>query len=222
MLPSFQNPVLLTTALTHRSALNERLSTAKESNERLEYLGDAVLELVVTQFLFDTFPEEAEGNLSAFRSALVKTTTLAEVARELGLGDRLFMSKGEEASGGRDNEGLLADTLEAVIGAIHIDQGYAAAAAFIGEHLLPRFERIYQQKLFKDAKSHLQELIQAEGRSTPEYQVINETGPDHDKEFIVQVVIDGKPLAQGSGRSKQTAQQAAAEQALVQLQAKTE
>ncbi|HCC84396.1 MAG TPA: ribonuclease III, partial [Candidatus Pacebacteria bacterium] len=162
-LPAFRQPQLLMTALSHRSSLNERSSgtTAKESNERLEFLGDAVLELATTQFLYDRFPTEPEGVLTAYRSALVKTTTLAEVARELGLGEKLYLSKGEEATGGRANAGLLADVTEAVIGALYLDQGLEAVITFLKTHLFGKFDDILQQELYRDHKSQLQELVQA-------------------------------------------------------------
>jgi ribonuclease-3 len=214
MLPTFHNQDLLITALTHRSALNEHLSTSKESNERLEYLGDAVLELATTIFLFERFPNEPEGILTAYRSALVKTTTLAEVAKELGLGEKLYMSKGEEAGGGRHNEGLLANVVEATIGALYLDQGFDQVVKFLTEHLFPKFDEIYQHKAYKDPKSDLQEKVQAQGKNTPSYEVLSEQGPDHDKIFTVAVFIDGNQLAQGTGKSKQAAQQAAAEKAL--------
>jgi ribonuclease-3 len=217
MLPSFHNQQLLTTALTHRSALNENISTSSESNERLEFLGDAILELATTQFLFDKLPTEQEGILTAYRSALVKTTTLAEVALELGLGEKLFMSRGEEATGGRTNVSLLADTFEAVIGALYLDQGYEAVKTFLDMHLFPKFAMIQQQKLYKDAKSQLQELVQAQGFEAPAYEVIQEVGPDHDKEFTVQVLVGSQVKGTGTGKSKQQAQQAAAAQALATL-----
>lgn len=213
-LPPFHNQLLLTTALTHRSALNEHLSAASESNERLEFLGDAVLELASSRFLFDAYPDRPEGDLTSFRSALVKTTTLAQVAKDLSLGQQLFMSKGEERGGGRENDSLLADTFEAVLGALYLDQGYQAALDFLQLHLFPKFESIFQQGLYKDPKSTLQERAQARGFAAPEYQVIKEEGPDHDKSFTVAVVINGTSYAQGSGKSKQQAHQAAAEQAL--------
>jgi ribonuclease III len=213
-LPSFNDQQLLATALTHRSALNEHISSATESNERLEFLGDAVLELVTTEFLFEQLKSEPEGTLTAYRSALVKTTTLAEVAEELGLGQQLYMSKGEEASGGRTNPSLLADTLEAVIGALYLDQGIKPVTTFLSTHLFPKFEIIREQKLYKDAKSELQEIVQAQGFDAPLYEVVNEVGPDHDKEFTVQVEVGGQVRGQGTGKSKQQAQQAAATAAL--------
>ena len=214
MLPTFLNPQLLETALTHRSALNERGSTATESNERLEFLGDAVLELSTTEYLFTEFPQEPEGVLTAYRSALVKTTSLAEVAKSLGLGERLKMSKGEESTGGRNNPSLLADTLEAVIGALYLDQGFTAADTFLRENLFVTVATILKDKLYKDPKSELQEKVQARGFETPNYVVISEAGPDHDKEFTVEVQVGGKPVASGMGKSKQQAQQAAAQAAL--------
>lgn len=217
MLPTFRNPALLETALTHRSALNEQISQSEESNERLEFLGDAVLELAATKFLFDYLPAEQEGILTAYRSALVKTTTLAEVATELGLGQKLYLSKGEEATGGRENVGLLADTLEAVLGALYMDQGFEAAEAFLQEYLFPKFETIQRDKSYKDAKSALQELVQAQGLATPDYTVIAESGPDHDKQFTIEVSAGGRVIGRGSGKSKQAAQQSAAAEALENL-----
>jgi ribonuclease III len=214
MLPQFRNSDLLITALTHRSALNEGLSSATESNERLEFLGDAVLELATTEFLYHQRPGEAEGRLSAYRSALVKTTTLAELALELNLGAQVLMSKGEEASGGRVNPSLLADSTEAVIGALYLDQGYKAAADFLSQHLFPKFDKILDQKLYRDPKSQLQELAQSKGFDAPAYEVTNELGPDHDKEFTIQVRINGQVKGVGQGKSKQLGQQAAASAAL--------
>lgn len=218
MIPQFKDELLLETALTHRSALNEKLSRATESNERLEYLGDAVLELAASVFLYQRFPTQPEGELTAYRSALVRTTTLAEVAKELNLGEKLFMSKGEEVGGGRQNESLLANTFEALLGAIYLDLGYDAVVEFLTAHLYPKFDQIYDQGLFKDAKSTLQETVQALNSNTPEYKVINEVGPDHNKVFTVAVIINGKQVAVGEGKSKQLAQQAAAQKALPTFQ----
>lgn len=216
-IPDFINQDLLITALTHRSALNEQGSTSKESNERLEFLGDAILELATTKFLFHQFPDVQEGLLTAYRSALVKTETLAKVARILELGEKLYMSKGEEATGGRDNDSLLADSMEAVIGALYLDQGFAAAEKLLQEVLFIEFEQILQQKLYRDSKSHLQEIIQAKGYSTPSYEVVSEIGPDHDKTFTVNVLVNNEVVATGTGSSKQRAQQAAAQAALEKL-----
>lgn len=218
MLPQFKNAQLLTTALTHRSALNEFPDLSPESNERLEFLGDAVLELVTTEFLFDTFPQEPEGVLTAYRSALVKTTTLAVVAETLELGQKLYMSKGEEATGGRSNPALLANTMEAVIGALYIDQGYETVKTFVKTTLLWKMEEIVSKKLYKDPKSLLQEVVQSKGLPTPTYEVLGEEGPDHSKEFTIGVYIRGKLSGKGSGKSKQLAQQAAATEALLQFE----
>lgn len=212
--PQFKNQDLLTKALTHRSALNEHISTSLESNERLEYLGDAVLELVATEFLYEQFPDEQEGMLTAYRSALVKTTTLAEVAQDLKLGEKLLMSKGEEASGGRQNTSLLANTVEALLGALYLDQGIEAVQRLLKRCLFPKMDDILQKKLYKHSKSLLQEIIQAEGLSTPEYIVVDEQGPDHDREFTVKVVINGRDAGLGTGKSKQIAQEAAARNVL--------
>lgn len=214
MLPTFTNNQLIETALTHRSALNERGSTVTESNERLEFLGDAVLELIATEHLYQKFPQEPEGALTAYRSALVKTTSLATVAEQLGLGEKLKMSKGEEATGGRTNPSLLADTLEAVIGALYLDQGYEACEKFLHEHLFTSLDTILEQRLYKDPKSELQERVQAQGFETPNYEVISESGPDHNKEFTVAVYVGKEIAGQGTGKSKQQAQQAAAQEAL--------
>lgn len=220
LLPTFTDASLLMQALSHRSALNEPDSgtTATESNERLEFLGDAVLELVSTTYLYEKYPKEPEGMLTALRSALVKTTTLAEVAREIKLGEAMYLSHGEAATGGRDNDSLLADTLEAVIGALYLDQGIAAVNTFLTTWLFPKTETISKQKLYKDAKSLLQELVQSRGLATPVYEVIEAIGPDHDKSFTVRVLVGGEAYGQGNGRSKQAAQQEAAKQALASLE----
>ncbi len=219
MIPNFTSQALLETALTHRSALNEKDSPSRESNERLEFLGDAVLELAATKFLYALFPNEQEGTLTAYRSALVKTTSLAAVAESIGLGQKLMMSKGEEATGGRSNPSLLADTLEAVVGALYLDQGFEAAEKFLAENLFITVDTILKEKLYKDPKSELQEKVQAKGKDTPSYSVLSESGPDHNKEFTVSVSVGGVELARGSGKSKQQAQQAAAQAALVRLSA---
>ncbi len=213
-LPTFKNPQLLVTALTHRSALNENLTSATESNERLEFLGDAVLELSTTLFLYDKLPNEPEGTLTAFRSALVKTGTLAELAKELKLDEHLFMSKGEEHTGGRSNDSLLANTTEAVLGALYLDQGFDAVDAFLRKHLFIKFSEIKENNLHRDSKSLLQERVQAKSLPTPSYKVTKESGPDHDKTFTVVVSVRGKEVGVGAGKSKQLAQQEAAREAL--------
>jgi len=217
MLPTFNDESLLITALTHRSALNERISSSTESNERLEFLGDAVLELATTRFLYRTLPDEQEGTLTAYRSALVKMGTLAEVAHELGISERLYMSKGEEVTGGRQNGSLLSDTVEAIIGALYLDQGFEAVVTFLETNLFVKFSKIKEDRLYKDPKSELQEVVQSQGHGAPAYSVVSEHGPDHDKQFTVEVSVGGQIKGQGSGKSKQLAQQAAAAQALERL-----
>lgn len=214
MLPIFQDTTLLTKALTHRSALNEAAHGVSESNERLEFLGDAVLELITTDYLFTTYPAEPEGVLTSYRSALVKTSSLAKVALSLGIGEKILMSKGEEAGGGRTNESLLADTFEAITGALYLDQGLPAAGTFLKKHLFVTFPEILKNKLYQDAKSSLQEVVQAKGLPTPTYEVVQEEGPDHDKVFTVHVLVAGESIGTGSGKSKQVAQQEAAQNAL--------
>lgn len=216
-LPDFKDQKLLTTALTHRSALNEDNASAEVSNERLEFLGDAVLELATTRFLYNKFPDTQEGLLTAYRSALVKTETLAEVAQTLNLGEKLYLSKGEEASGGRTNVSLLADTMEAVIGALYLDSGFETVAHFLEGILFTKVDKMLKQKLYQDAKSHLQEVVQAHGHGAPIYEVISERGPDHNKEFTINVLIDGKVYGIGKGSSKQRAQRDAAEKALLKM-----
>ena len=208
MLPEFKNQDLLITALTHRSALNEKEqsgTTASESNERLEFLGDAVLELASTIFLYHERPTDAEGMLTTYRSALVRTETLAELAKELGLDQRMYLSKGEEAGGGRDNPGLLADLLEAVIGALYLDQGFRVVQDFLGQVLFPKFSEILASKAYRDQKSLLQEVVQARSLPTPAYRVIKEEGPDHNKTFTVEVLINQEVWGVGQGNSKQRA-----------------
>ena len=213
---NLKNSVLLTEALTHRSYLNENHSTSRH-NERLEFLGDAVLELAVSEFLFHRFPNQPEGDLTAYRAALVRTTTLASIATKLKLGISLRLSKGEELSGGRTNPSLLANTFEAILGALYLDQGYLPVVAFLQDHLFPQIDTIIKHHLFKDYKSTLQEQVQAEGYPSPEYVVVSETGPDHNKEFTVAVKIKDQNFATGTGKSKQLAQQAAARLALENL-----
>jgi ribonuclease III len=215
MIPTFKNQALFENALVHRSALNEMHGST--SNERLEFLGDAVLELVTTIFLYERFPTEQEGVLTSYRAALVKTTTLASVAKELGLDKILRMSKGEERSGGRENIGMLADTYEAVTGALYLDQGFDACKEFISASLFPKVDEIISSKLYKDYKTNLQELVQSQGKSTPEYRTIEESGPDHLKVFTVEVSVDQIPFGQGQGKNKQDASQEAARVALEKM-----
>jgi len=208
----FKDSAILTTALTHRSSLNE--PEVKESNERLEFLGDAVLELLVTNFLFHQKPNDPEGVLTSARSAIVRTESLAKIAKSINLGSYLKMSRGEAASGGRENPSILEDAFESLTGAIYEDGGLSEAGAFIERTLFPFAHEILSKGDLKDAKSRLQEKVQAKGLISPVYKVISEEGPDHNKIFTVTVLIDSKPLGQGSGRSKQEAEQSAAQKAL--------
>lgn len=217
---NFKNQSLLITALSHRSSLNEKSqsgTTSSESNERLEFLGDAVLELAATLYLYDRRPDEDEGKLTAYRSALVRTETLASMAKELKLNEQMFLSKGEEQGGGRNNDSLLADLMEAVIGALYLDQGFEVVQSFLDQHLFPKFEQILKNKSYKDQKSLLQEEVQARSLSTPIYRVVKAVGPDHDKEFTIEVLVDDQVWGVGTGHSKQIAQQAAATQALQKI-----
>jgi ribonuclease-3 len=212
---SFNDKELLIQAFTHRSYVNEHRSTAKEHNERLEFLGDAVLELVVTQYLYANY-SEPEGVLTNWRSALVRTESISVVARSLDFEPLLRLSRGERRGSERAREQILANTYEAVIGALYLDQGYEAAKQFISETLIVTLEQILKAGSWLDPKSRLQELVQSQDSSTPHYKVINEQGPDHDKIFTVGVFVDGELKGKGVGPSKQAGQVAAAEEALKQ------
>ena len=211
---TFQDPKLLKQAFTHRSYLNEHREEGGEHNERLEFLGDAVLELISTHFLYEKFPRHSEGDLTAFRAALVNAITCAEIANTLGMNEYLLLSKGESKDNGRAREILLANAFEALIGAIYLDQGIDAARTFISQHLFPKIDEIVKHKLWRDSKSALQERVQEVEGVTPYYTVIRESGPDHDKQFIVGVYARDTLLAQGVGKSKQEAEQDAAKEAL--------
>lgn len=211
---TFKDKDLLRTALVHRSYLNENPQFDLPSNERLEFLGDAVLELVVTDHLYATHSESPEGELTNFRSSLVNTTSIAEVSGRLQFGQFLYLSKGEEGGGGRQNQYILANTFEALLGALYLDQGYEAATRFVHKHLLPKLDTIIEQQLYKDPKSNLQEKSQENLSITPTYRSLSEEGPDHNKIFTVGVYAGAKLLATGSGRSKQSAEQMAASKAL--------
>lgn len=211
----FNNKDLLREAFTHRSYLNESKEKGLTHNERLEFLGDAVLELVATDYLFRKYPEEDEGDLTAYRSGLVNANTLAEVALKLSLGDMLLLSKGEAKDKGKARQYILANTIEAVIGAVYMDQGYEVAEAFIAKNVLPLIDEIVEKGLWQDAKSSFQEKAQDFYGITPTYKVHEEIGPDHDKQFRVGVYLEQDMLAEGLGRSKQEAEQVAAKNALL-------
>lgn len=208
---------LLITALTHRSYLNEHRSTVKEHNERLEFLGDAVLELVVTEFLYGNY-SEPEGILTNWRSSLVRTESIGAAAQRLGFEPLLRLSRGEKRGTERARAQILANSFEAVTGAIYLDKGYEAAKHFITENILSTFDEILKSGSWMDPKSHLQEVVQSQGESTPLYRVLSEEGPDHDKVFTVGVFVDEQMKGQGQGPSKQAAQVAAATDALKQYQ----
>lgn len=210
---TFDSAELVKRAFIHRSYINEHPKAGLEHNERLEFLGDAVLELVVTDHLYRNY-ENPEGELTSWRSALVKTESLAAVAEKLKLGQYLLMSHGEVKSGGRSRTALLANLIEAIIGAIYLDQGYDAAAKFIQKQLIAGLPNILASGAYIDAKSKFQEIAQERDGITPHYEVMSEEGPDHDKIFTVGVFLGKKELGRGNGASKQAGQQAAAADAL--------
>jgi len=209
----FKNKDLLNQALTHKSWVNEHPGK-RESNERLEFLGDAILEFVITETLFSKFPKHQEGYLTALRSSLVNTQNLANLAIKLDIGNALYLSKGEEEGGGRENPSLLADTTEAIIGALFIDSGMNTVSNFIKEYLVTEIPYKVAGPL-KDPKSRLQEYVQSKGLSAPKYKVIEESGPDHNKKYIIEVVVDNNSWSKGEGKSKSLAEQEAAKNALV-------
>lgn len=209
----FNDINLLVTAFTHRSYLNEHKKTVSEHNERLEFLGDAVLELVTTEYLFKNF-SDPEGILTNWRSALVRTESIGAAAGRCGFESMLRLSRGEKRGTDRAREQILANSFEAVIGAIYLDQGYDVAAKFITDNLLSTFKDILDSGSWMDPKSHLQEVVQSQDGFTPVYKVLEESGPDHDKTFLVGVFVNGDLKGSGSGPSKQAGQQKAAEAAL--------
>lgn len=210
---AFDNPELLVTALTHRSYMNEHKKSAKEHNERLEFLGDAVLELVVTEHLYKNYGEP-EGILTNWRAALVRTESIGAAGDKLGLIELLRLSRGEKHGSERAREQILANAFEAVTGAIYLDKGYDVAAEFIHKHILSTLEDILTSGSWRDPKSRLQEVAQSTEGQTPVYKVLEEVGPDHDKIFTLGVFVAGKLKGKGTGPSKQVAQQEAAKAAL--------
>lgn len=213
---SFNDLDLLRQAFTHRSYLNEHREVKHGHNERLEFLGDAVVELAVTHFLYEKFPEKPEGELTAYRAALVNAVTLSSIAQGLGMNEYLLLSRGEAKDTGRAREVLLANAFEALVGALYLDQGYEAAEAFLTKHLFPTIDRVVEERLWQDPKSTLQEKAQEHEGVTPSYTVLREWGPDHDKHFVVGAYLQSALLAEGEGKSKQDAEQAAARNALKQ------
>lgn len=213
---TFTNQELLKNAFYHRSYLNEA-KHIPHSNERLEFLGDAILSFLTSRYLYETYPDFPEGTLTNIRSSLVKTKTLGETAKHLGFGDLLFLSRGEEESGGRNNMSLLADSFEAFLGALFLDQGIEAAKQFLSTYLFPKTPTIVEAKSYIDYKSMLQEIIQGETKVSPTYGVLKTEGPDHNRLFYIEASIGTKKLGVGKGKSKQEGEQAAAENALEKM-----
>ncbi|QQG37813.1 MAG: ribonuclease III [Candidatus Kaiserbacteria bacterium] len=211
---TFREKGLLEQAFTHRSYLNENRALGREHNERLEFLGDAVLELVVTEFLYAKFPDRPEGDLTAYRAALVNTISLAASATVLQMNDHLFLSRGESRDTGRARQIILANAFEALIGAVYLDAGYEAAKKFIADQLFHKTEEVVSKRLWQDAKSRFQEIAQEQLGVTPKYELVDQSGPDHDKRFVVAAHIGKEKIASGEGRSKQEAEQDAAQKAL--------
>ncbi len=211
---AFQDKALLRQAFTHRSYLNENKGAAGDHNERLEFLGDAVLELIVTDYLFNKYSDKPEGELTAYRSALVNFNTLTEVASKLGMNDYLLLSHGESKDTGRARTYILANTFEALLGALYLDGGYDAAKNFVAENIFNLIDDIVAKGAWIDAKSRFQERAQDETGTTPSYKTIKESGPDHDKHFTVGVYLGNELVVSGEGKSKQDAEQDAATKAL--------
>ncbi len=207
---SFNDEKLLNQALVHRSSLNEYKNPYSISNERLEFLGDAVLELWTSQTLYKKFPDFNEGQMTNLRSLIVRTQNLASIALDLKIGDYIYLSKGEETHGGRLNISILADTLEAIIGAIYLDGGQNAVDTFLSQILHKSIDELSNKNQYKDPKSIFQELSQSKQGITPNYQIIEQTGPDHDKKFTSGAYIGDKLIAKGEGNSKQKAEEQAA------------
>jgi ribonuclease III len=210
---TFTNLELLGEAFTHRSYLNEH-RTVGAHNERLEFLGDAVLELATTNFLFHKFPSKPEGDLTAYRAALVNTYSLADTAEELGMNDLLLLSKGESRDTGRARQIILANAFEALLGALYLDQGFASVEEFLARTLYPKIDDIIAKRAYQDAKSQFQEVAQEKKSTTPTYKTLSEVGPDHDRLFTVGAFLGAEEVARGEGKSKQEAEQAAAQAAL--------
>ena len=216
---SFNDINLLVTALTHRSYLNEHRNTVKEHNERLEFLGDAVLELVSSDFLYRNY-DEPEGIMTALRAALVRTESIGDAGKELGYEPLVRLSHGEKNGSERAHDVILADCFEAVIGAIYLDQGYEVAKEFISKHILVKIDEILEEGTWRDPKSYVQELAQKVDSETPVYRTLREDGPDHDKIFTVGIYVGDKLIGTGSGHSKQEAQTEAAREGVKKYRAR--
>lgn len=211
---SFANKDLLKQAFLHRSYLNENSGLGMGHNERLEFLGDAVMELIVTDYLYNQYTDKPEGELTAFRASLVNTNTISDASKKLGFEHYLLLSKGEAKDTGKARAYILANTFEAFTGALYLDQGYDAAKNFIHTYLLPELENIIKKSLWRDAKSFVQEKSQEHEGVTPSYKVLHDSGPDHDKVFTVGIYFRDTKIAEGKGSSKQEAETAAARNAL--------
>lgn len=211
---NFENKDLLQQAFVHRSYLNENPELGLEQNERLEFLGDAVLELVVTEYLYKKYPDKAEGDLTNWRAALVNAKMLSSLAEELGFNNFLLLSRGETKELGKARQYILANTFEALVGAVYMDAGYDQSEKFIKKYLLPKLPEIIEKRLYKDAKSHFQEEAQDKVGVTPMYKVMKEWGPDHKKKFTIGVYLGEELVAEGEGYSKQEAEEEAARAAL--------
>jgi ribonuclease-3 len=212
---TFKNRDLLAQAFIHRSFLNENPRTGLEHNERLEFLGDAVLELAVTDFLYRTYPDSPEGELTSYRAALVNANTMADFANEINMNEYLFLSRGEAKDTGKARLYILANAIEALIGAMYLDQGYIVVERFIDRFLHKRAAEIVKKKLWRDSKSLVQEKAQEHLGVTPAYKVVKESGPDHDKHFTIGIFFGAEKIAEGRGHSKQEAEQDAARMALI-------
>ena len=211
---TFTDQFHLLTAITHRSYLNEHREATQDHNERYEFLGDAVLELAVTAYLFTKYPKKPEGELTAVRAALVNTNSLSEASTRLGINEFLLLSKGEAKDMGRARQYILANAFESIVGAIYLDQGYTAAEQFIARELFSLTDEIVAKRLWQDPKSRFQELAQEHAGVTPSYQTLSQEGPDHDRMFTIGVFLGTEKIAEGKGQAKQEAEQAAAERAL--------
>ncbi|RZT01980.1 ribonuclease III [Cuneatibacter caecimuris] len=213
----FRDSGLLRLALTHSSYNNEHHQERLQNNERLEFLGDAVLELVSSDFLFHRYPDKPEGEMTKLRASLVCEPSLAYCARDISLGEYLYLGKGEDATGGRNRDSITSDAMEALIGAIYLDGGFASAKEFILKYILNDLEN---KQLFYDSKTILQEMVQKEdSQECLVYEILDEVGPDHDKQFLACVTVEGRELGRGKGRTKKAAQQMAAYQAILHLRA---
>jgi len=208
---------VLEQAFVHRSYLNENPLFTRPSNERLEFLGDALLSFIVAEKLYEEFPDLPEGDLTEIRSSLVCRDTLAELASSLGLGDRLLLGQGEEMNGGRSKPGNLANALEALIGALYLEQGMEATRTFVLEHLKPHLDRARAGQLVPNYKAMLQEFVQGQGRPTPVYRLVEASGPDHDRQFTAEILVEGEALGVGEGKSKKAAENQAAREAWARL-----